>query len=52
MNTLKIKQLIVTLWIAFVLTISSGIVPTQQLGLNIVPQAHACEGLHSGGGGC
>ena len=47
---IKTKQLLVTIWIAFALTISSGIIPTEPLGFTAVPQAHACIGQGAGGG--
>ena len=50
MKTLKLKQLIATLWLLIALTLGSGIVPTEQFGVSFVNTAHAgCAGGTAGG---
>jgi hypothetical protein len=51
MTTLKIKQTIATVFLAFTLTFGTGII-ADQAGLNITPTTHACTVGQQSGGGC
>ena len=51
MNTLNIKKAVIVVWLALAVLVGPSVVGSS-LGLDLVPQTHAC-GLGSGtGGGC
>ncbi|MEM8858453.1 MAG: hypothetical protein AAGD96_09035 [Chloroflexota bacterium] len=49
MNTLKIKKVILIVWMTVAFSLGTGIVGTQ-LGLETTPAAYACGGAGQGGG--
>ncbi|MEM7799043.1 MAG: hypothetical protein AAF633_07640 [Chloroflexota bacterium] len=51
MNTFKLNKAAVVIWLAVSLIVGYG-VGAPVLGLDMVPQTHACGGGAAGGGGC
>ncbi len=51
MNTLKINKAVAAVWLAITLLIGGGLV-APAVGLDVLPQTHACGINDGGGGGC